>query len=107
MVYAALRDSGRSVGLYTSPHLVHVAERVIVNDRAIGEAAFAAWTTRLYPVIEETGASFFEATTAIAFADLAARGVEIAVVEVGLGGRLDSTNVVQPLVAAVSGPSRG
>lgn len=102
MVYAALRDSGRSVGLYTSPHLVHVAERIIVDQRPIGEAAFAAWTARLHPVIEDTGASFFEATTAIAFADFAARGVDIAVVEVGLGGRLDSTNVIQPLVAAVT-----
>ena len=102
MVYAALRDSGRSVALYTSPHLVHVAERMIVDERPIGEAAFAAWTARLHPVIEDTGASFFEATTAIAFADFAARGADIAVVEVGLGGRLDSTNVVQPLVAAVT-----
>ena len=58
--------------------------------------------TRLRPLIEELGATFFEATTAMAFADFAARGAEIAVVEVGLGGRLDSTNVVRPLVSAVT-----
>ena len=60
------------------------------------------WTGRLEPLIEELGATFFETTTAIAFADFAARGVEIAVVEVGLGGRLDSTNVVTPLVSVVT-----
>src|SRR5690606_6454679 len=67
-----------------------------------GEAAVAMWTGRLRPEIERLGATFFEATTAIAFADFAARGVEIAVVEVGLGGRLDSTNVLEPLVSGVT-----
>ena len=57
------------------------------------------WTERLRPLILERKATFFEASTAIAFADFAARGAEIAVVEVGLGGRLDSTNVVRPLAA--------
>ena len=61
----------------------------------ICEAAVAMWTERLRPVADRLGATFFEATTAIAFADFAARGAEIAVVEVGLGGRLDSTNVVR------------
>jgi dihydrofolate synthase/folylpolyglutamate synthase len=60
------------------------------------------WTDCLRPLILERRATFFEATTAIAFADFAARGAEIAVVEVGLGGRLDSTNVVRPLVSAVT-----
>jgi dihydrofolate synthase/folylpolyglutamate synthase len=60
------------------------------------------WTERLRPMVTELGATFFEATTAMAFADFAARGAEIAVVEVGLGGRLDSTNVVAPLVSAVT-----
>ena len=60
------------------------------------------WTGRLRPIVTELGATFFEATTAMAFADFAARGAEIAVVEVGLGGRLDSTNVVTPLVSAVT-----
>lgn len=68
----------------------------------IGEDAFAEWTTQLQPHIERLDASFFEATTAIAFADLAARGVDIAVIEVGLGGRLDATNVLMPLTSVVT-----
>ncbi len=90
------------MGLYTSPHLVDVRERMIVDDRPISEAAFASWTTVLHEAIEHTEASFFEATTAIAFADFAARSAAIAVVEVGLGGRLDSTNVIEPLVSCVT-----
>ena len=68
----------------------------------IAESAMAMWTERLRPLILERKATFFEATTAIAFADFAARGAEIVVVEVGLGGRLDSTNVLRPLVSAVT-----
>lgn len=102
MVYSALRAAGWRVGLYTSPHLVDVRERMVVNDLPISCEAFAMWTERLKPAIEETGASFFEATTAMAFADFAARGVDIAVVEVGLGGRLDSTNVITPLASGVT-----
>ncbi len=102
MVYFALLEAGWRVGLYTSPHLVDVRERTLVNDIPISREAFAMWTERLRPAIEETGASFFEATTAIAFADFAARGVDIAVVEVGLGGRLDATNVILPLASCVT-----
>lgn len=97
-----LRAQGWRVGLYTSPHLVSPCERITVDGVPIGEDAFAEWTTQLKPHIERLDASFFEATTAIAFADLAARGVDIAVIEVGLGGRLDATNVVTPLVTAVT-----
>ncbi len=102
LVAAELRARGFRVGVYTSPHLVSVRERMVVDGVPIGEEAFAEWTTFLRPHIERLGASFFEATTAIAFADLAARGAEIAVVEVGLGGRLDATNVITPLVAVVT-----
>jgi dihydrofolate synthase/folylpolyglutamate synthase len=102
LVAAALREAGWRVGLYTSPHLVSFRERIQVDGTPITEAAVAMWTERLRPLILERGATFFEATTAIAFADFAARGAEIAVVEVGLGGRLDSTNVVSPLVSAVT-----
>jgi dihydrofolate synthase/folylpolyglutamate synthase len=98
----ALRAAGHRVGLYTSPHLVDVRERMLVDGRPIPRDAFAAWTARLEPHLDRVGASFFEATTAIALADFAARGVEIGVVEVGLGGRLDATNVVTPLAAAVT-----
>ena len=97
-----LRAQGWRVGLYTSPHLISPCERITVDGVPIGEEAFAEWTTQLKPHIERLDASFFEATTAIAFADLAARGADIAVIEVGLGGRLDATNVLTPLVSAVT-----
>jgi dihydrofolate synthase/folylpolyglutamate synthase len=99
---ADLQDRGFRVGVYTSPHLVSATERIVVNGQPITEDAFAQWTTLLQPHIERLEASFFEAITAIAFADLAARGVDIAVIEVGLGGRLDATNVVDPLAAVVT-----
>ncbi len=105
MVAAALARSGLSIGLYTSPHLVDVRERMLVDGRPIPEAAFAQWTGELLGEIERTTASFFEATTVIAFADFAARGADVAVIEVGMGGRLDSTNVVNPLVSAVTSVS--
>ncbi len=102
LVYRTLRAAGHSVALYTSPHLVSIRERMIVNDRPMTEQAFTAWTVALRDTVEGTGASFFEATTAIAFADFAARGAAVAVVEVGLGGRLDATNVLDPLVSCVT-----
>jgi len=102
LVAAALRESGWRVGLYTSPHLVSFRERIRVDGVPISHDAVAMWTERLLKPILERKATFFEATTALAFADFAARGAEIAVVEVGLGGRLDSTNVVRPLVSGVT-----
>jgi dihydrofolate synthase / folylpolyglutamate synthase len=102
LVAAALRECGWRVGLYTSPHLVSFPERIQVDGVPISEQAVAMWTGRLLSSILERKATFFEATTALAFADFAARGAEIAVVEVGLGGRLDSTNVVRPLVSGVT-----
>ncbi|HEU5303014.1 MAG TPA: folylpolyglutamate synthase/dihydrofolate synthase family protein [Gemmatimonadales bacterium] len=102
LVAAALGEAGWRVGLYTSPHLVSFPERIQVDGVPISEEAVAMWTGRLLSSILERKATFFEATTVLAFADFAARGAEIAVVEVGLGGRLDSTNVVQPLVSGVT-----
>ena len=102
LVAAALREAGWKVGLYTSPHLISFRERVQVDGAPISEEAVAMWIGRLLSPILERKATFFEATTALAFADFAARGAEIAVVEVGLGGRLDSTNVVRPLVSGVT-----
>jgi dihydrofolate synthase/folylpolyglutamate synthase len=102
LVAEALAAAGWRVGLYTSPHLVTFRERIRVDGAPISAEAVAMWTGRLEPEMRELGATFFEASTAMAFADFAARGAEIAVVEVGLGGRLDSTNVVTPLVSAVT-----
>ncbi len=102
LVAAALGAAGWTVGLYTSPHLVSFRERILVDDVPISEAAVAMWTARLRPLMVARDATFFEATTTIALADFAARGAEIAVVEVGLGGRLDSTNVVEPVVSVIT-----
>lgn len=97
-----LQAQGWRVGVYSSPHLISPVERITVDGVPIGEDAFAEWTAQLKLHIERLDASFFEATTAIAFADMAARDVDIAVIEVGLGGRLDATNVLTPLVTAVT-----
>jgi dihydrofolate synthase/folylpolyglutamate synthase len=102
LVADALEAAGWRTGLYTSPHLISFRERYRVNGVPITERAVASWVEFLRPAIEEHGATFFEVGTALAFADFAARGAEIAVIEVGLGGRLDSTNVVRPLVSAVT-----
>jgi len=102
LVAAALREAGWRVGLYTSPHLISFRERIQVDGVPITEEAVAMWTGRLLSPVLQRKATFFEATTALAFADFAARGAEIAVVEVGLGGRLDSTNVIRPLVSGVT-----
>jgi dihydrofolate synthase/folylpolyglutamate synthase len=101
---SALRadPAGRRVGLYTSPHLVAFAERIRIDGRPAPDEAILAAAERLLPDIERTGATFFEAATAIAFLCFAEAGVDLAVVEVGLGGRLDSTNVITPLAAAVT-----
>jgi len=102
LIAGTLQASGWKVGLYTSPHLVSFRERIQVNGVPISEGAVAAWTAQLHSLIEETGATFFEISTAIAFADFASREVDIAVIEVGLGGRLDSTNVIVPLAAVIT-----
>lgn len=102
LVTEALAAAGIRTGLYTSPHLVSFRERIRVAGVPISEGAVAMWATELRPLVEELGATFFEAATAMAFADMAARGAEVAVIEVGLGGRLDSTNVVRPLASAVT-----
>ena len=99
---ALLRGRALQVGRYTSPHLVDFRERIAVNGVPISEQEVLSFVTEWTPTVERLGASFFEATTALAFAHFAREGVDIAVVETGLGGRLDSTNVVQPIAAGVT-----
>jgi dihydrofolate synthase/folylpolyglutamate synthase len=99
---AVLRADDCRVGLYTSPHLCTFRERIQVAGAPISEEALLAAAERLWPAIEREGASFFEATTALAFLCFADAGVETAVVEVGLGGRLDATNVVDPEVVVLT-----
>ncbi len=99
---ALLRARGLVVGRYTSPHLVDFRERITVNGQPIFEEEVLEFLERWIPTAEEMGATFFEVTTALAFDWLAKREVDLAVIETGLGGRLDSTNVLTPRVATVT-----
>lgn len=101
-VSTVLRERGFRVGMYTSPHLVDFRERVLVDGRPVSEQTVEDFIGHWMKTIVETGATFFEATTAMAFEIFATSEVDVAVVETGLGGRLDSTNVLTPLVAAVT-----
>jgi dihydrofolate synthase / folylpolyglutamate synthase len=98
---ALLRARGLRVAAYTSPHLVDFRERFVIDGRAITEDDVTDWIARRTPLVERLGATFFEATTAMAFELFAAASVDVAVIEVGLGGRLDATNVLTPLAAGV------
>ena len=99
---ALLLGQGLRVGKYTSPHLVDFRERILVDRAPIDGADVLAFVTRWTPLVEQLGATFFEATTALAFDHFARAEVDVALIEVGLGGRLDSTNVVRPVAAGVT-----
>lgn len=110
MLESILRAAGSRTGLYTSPHLERINERIRVNGTEISDEDFAAAFTRVQQAIEELLASaalaahptFFECVTAIAFVHFAAAGVEYAVCETGMGGRLDATNILLPEVAVIT-----
>ena len=102
MIAAVLSAAGYKVGLYTSPHLVRFNERIRINGRMISDADLVRYTVLLRPKIDALRATFFEATTAIAFRYFADRKVDIGVIETGLGGRLDATNVLVPSVSVVT-----
>jgi dihydrofolate synthase / folylpolyglutamate synthase len=99
---ALLRPKGLRVARYTSPHLVDFRERMVVNGERIPAEEVVSFIDEWTPTVERIGASFFEATTAMAFAYFARARTDVALIETGLGGRLDSTNVVQPSVAGVT-----
>ena len=99
---ALLRAKGQRVGRYTSPHLIDFRERITVNGVPIPEKAVLEFLEQWTPAAENMGATFFELTTALAFSWFIKQRVDIAVVETGLGGRLDSTNVLSPEVAVVT-----
>jgi dihydrofolate synthase/folylpolyglutamate synthase len=99
------REAGCRTGLYTSPHLIRFTERIRVNGKEIPDERLAYYVAALRPAIEKTGATFFEATTCVAFLYFVDEGVDIAVVETGLGGRLDATNVLRPLVSVITNVS--
>jgi dihydrofolate synthase / folylpolyglutamate synthase len=102
MLASVLQESGRLTGLYTSPHLKSFTERIRVNGEEITQEFVVSFVNRIRPAIDEVKPSFFEITVAMAFDYFAHRGVDIAVIEVGLGGRLDSTNVITPIVSLIT-----
>jgi dihydrofolate synthase/folylpolyglutamate synthase len=107
MVASCLRACGYTVGLYTSPHLVDIRERIRIGECQIGEREFCSALTGVAKVADSIAKSHGEAThfellTAMAFVHFAEQAVDIAVVEVGMGGRLDATNVIQPEVCAIA-----
>src|SRR5580765_7445069 len=103
MAAAVLQAAGYRVGLYTSPHLVEFRERIRVNGEMIAESRVAQLTEQLQTLCQpDLSPTFFEYTTAMAFQHFADSGVDVAVLEVGLGGRFDATNVVMPMACAVT-----
>jgi dihydrofolate synthase/folylpolyglutamate synthase len=110
MLEAMLRSAGWRTGLYTSPHLVSLGERIQLNRQPLSSRELAEAVGRLRVVVETLRVrdgeaavpSYFEFMTALAFAEFARAGCDIAVVEVGMGGRLDATNVVHPEVSAIT-----
>jgi dihydrofolate synthase/folylpolyglutamate synthase len=101
-IASILRAAGRRVGLYTSPHLVRFNERIRVEGVEIEAPALEALLERWWPRFEAERPSFFEAATALAFDHFAESAIDVAVVEVGLGGRLDATNILEPRVSVIT-----
>jgi dihydrofolate synthase/folylpolyglutamate synthase len=110
MLEAVFRAAGWRTGLYTSPHLVRLGERVRVDGRILSEAEIAAYTAELRPLAdrvagavgEDDRPSFFEFMTAMAFLQFRRTRCDIALIEVGLGGRLDATNIVDPEISVIT-----
>ena len=102
MVAAALTANGYKTGLYTSPHLIDFRERIRVDGEMISEQFVIDFTNKIAPVIDEISPSFFEITVAMAFEYFKVCKIDIGVIEVGLGGRLDSTNVITPIISAIT-----
>ncbi|MDF7811514.1 folylpolyglutamate synthase/dihydrofolate synthase family protein [Hymenobacter sp. YC55] len=102
LLAAVLQAAGYKVGLYTSPHLREFTERIKVNGQDLTPEYLVAWVAQWRPMFEQLQPSFFEMCVALAFSYFAEQQVDVAVVEVGLGGRLDSTNIITPLVSLIT-----
>lgn len=104
MLASALQSAGYKTGLYTSPHLKDFRERIKINGEMIPEKAVADWVSKFKTnnTLWKIEPSFFELTVALAFDYFAAENVDVAVIEVGLGGRLDSTNIIAPEVSVIT-----
>ncbi|MFH1745746.1 MAG: folylpolyglutamate synthase/dihydrofolate synthase family protein [Planctomycetota bacterium] len=105
MLAAMLRHAGYRTGLYTSPHFIDLRERIVFNDEMISEREFTKLIARIAPLISKLDGenpTFFDLMTVAAFLHFVNNKVDIAVIETGLGGRLDSTNVIKPEVCAIT-----
>lgn len=102
MLASVLQVAGYKTGLYTSPHLKEFTERIRINGHEIDKEFVVDFVMRIKPLIEEIQPSFFEITVVMAFDYFAHQQVDVAVIEVGLGGRLDSTNVITPVLSLIT-----
>lgn len=102
MLASILQEAGYKVGLYTSPHLKDFRERIKINGEMIGEAEVVNFVSKNKRDFEKIDLSFFEFTVALAFDYFAYQKVDIAIIETGLGGRLDSTNIIQPELSIIT-----
>ncbi|HEY4611793.1 MAG TPA: folylpolyglutamate synthase/dihydrofolate synthase family protein [Bacteroidota bacterium] len=102
MLAAMLTAAGYRTGLYTSPHVLDFTERIRINGRCISRRDVVRLTRKLKPLVHRNNTTFFETVTAMAFLHFAEKNIDIAVIETGLGGRLDATNVITPLVSVIT-----
>ena len=102
LLAAVLQSAGYRVGLYTSPHLKDFRERIRIDGKQIPKRRVSLFVQKHKKLIEEIKPSFFEITTSMAFNYFAEESVDIAVVEVGLGGRLDCTNIISPIISVIT-----
>lgn len=102
MIASMLQEAGYKVGLYTSPHLKDFRERIKINGSMISEEAVCSFFQQHQPFFEKNQLSFFEMSVGLAFTYFKQQKVDIAVIEVGLGGRLDATNIITPLVSVIT-----
>jgi dihydrofolate synthase/folylpolyglutamate synthase len=102
MLAAILQKAGYKTGLYTSPHLKDFRERIRINGQMVPKSFVTTFVEEQKSTIAEIQPSFFEVTVAMAFSYFAAEAVDVAIIEVGLGGRLDSTNIIQPQLSVIT-----
>lgn len=102
MLGSVLVEYGYRVGLYTSPHYKDFRERIKVNDEFISKQDVVAFIEKIKPILKDIPASFFEMTVAMAFYYFSKQDVDFAIIETGLGGRLDSTNIVDPIISIIT-----
>lgn len=102
MITSILETAGLKTGLYTSPHLVDFRERIRVHGLPVSQQYVLQFVQQYQAIIEEIQPSFFEVTVAMAFDYFAQQNVDVAIIEVGLGGRLDSTNIIKPIVSLIT-----